>query len=762
QSKKLMDSVLQYEDFPILIETWRTCLQDEFDLDNLRTVLTDLASGSTAWTEIHMNYPSPMARSESWQQINQYMYMDDTPQSGKTSMLRSDLLQDLVFTPGLRPAVSRELVERFELKRKRLHPGYSPDTAQDLLDWVKERLVIPEPEWKALLHAIRTDHDLAPDDILEPVSNKLLVVKQPNTSPMVIAREKASTIVTTLYGPSSDAQIESILPNAAAGDTPRIPTIPRDGEGADDNDDGLADLIGEWLQFYGPVTLRFIHTTLGIALARLSQAMDDLIDTRKVIAGQLIEDDSDNDAYLCDSENYESLLRIKRKESEPSFEPMDIGWLPLFLADHQGVTGHGNGHGSGIDGLSNCMEQLLCFAAPAELWETEILPARLQPYDISWLDSTMQESDLIWIGSQNHRIAFCFESDLDLIPEEMGSIQHDDRHEETSPAESDNPGTDRNDKPRTDAWSGLFPRVEGRYDFSTLLETSSHNTAELTEILWDAVWQGSVTNDTSVTLRRGIENHFKAAPAAKEKSRPSTRGGRFRSRTRFSKWKGGLPSSGYWRIIPTPESETDLLETEEIKKERVRLLLDRYGILFRELLLRELPALRWSSLFRSLRLMEFSGEVMTGCFFDDIPGPQFISHQALQRLGQNMAEDSIYWINATDPASLCGIQLEKIKGTLPRRVSGTHLVYRGNRIVAVSKRNGRSLSFDVPPDDPQIDEIQAFLDHLLTRRFQPLRQITIETINEVGAAQSEYVDSLRIRFEVIIDYKNVVLYKRSV
>ena len=123
QSKKLMDSVLQYEDFPILIETWRTCLQDEFDLDNLKTVLTDLESGSTAWTEIHNDYPSPMAQSESWQQLNQYMYMDDTPQAGKTSMLRSDLLQDLVFTPDLRPTVSRELVEIFELKRKRLYQG---------------------------------------------------------------------------------------------------------------------------------------------------------------------------------------------------------------------------------------------------------------------------------------------------------------------------------------------------------------------------------------------------------------------------------------------------------------------------------------------------------------------------------------------------------------------------------------------------------------------------------------------------------------
>jgi ATP-dependent Lhr-like helicase len=249
---------------------------------------------------------------------------------------------------------------------------------------------------------------------------------------------------------------------------------------------------------------------------------------------------------------------------------------------------------------------------------------------------------------------------------------------------------------------------------------------------------------------------------APQRIRPSTRGRRFSSRTRFSEWKSALPSSGYWHIIPPSESETDLLETEELKKERVRLLLDRYGILFRELLLKELPALRWASLFRSLRLMEFSGEVLTGCFFNGIPGLQFISHQAFQRLRQNLAEESTYWINATDPASLCGIQLEEVRGTLPKRVAGTHLVYRGNRIVVVSKRNGRSMSFNVPPDDPQINEYLGFLSHLLARQFKPLRQITIETINEVNAANSEYVDSLSLRFEVIIDYKNVILYRKRV
>lgn len=105
QSQKLMDSVLKYEDFPILLETWRTCLQDEFDLQSLRLVLDELASGVIRWTQVKTAMPSPMAQNVAWNQINHYMYQDDQPPSGKISNLNRDLLQQVVFTPGLRPGI---------------------------------------------------------------------------------------------------------------------------------------------------------------------------------------------------------------------------------------------------------------------------------------------------------------------------------------------------------------------------------------------------------------------------------------------------------------------------------------------------------------------------------------------------------------------------------------------------------------------------------------------------------------------------------
>ena len=112
-----------------------------------------------------------------------------------------------------------------------------------------------------------------------------------------------------------------------------------------------------------------------------------------------------------------------------------------------------------------------------------------------------------------------------------------------------------------------------------------------------------------------------------------------------------------------------------------------------------------------------------------------------------------------DPASLCGAKLDSIKGNLPKRVAGTHLVYHGTRLVAVSRRNGRDLIFNVSPDDPHLPEYLGFLRHMLTRQFQPVRQITIDTINDEKATGSPYLDVLRTFFDVQRDYKNVTLYR---
>jgi ATP-dependent Lhr-like helicase len=739
RSQKLLDAVLQYDDFPILLETWRTCLQDEFDWESLKQVLTEVEAGSISWTEVHTDHPSPFAQSDWWRQVNQYMYMDDSPRSEKTSKLRGSLIRDVIFTPGLRPTVSPELVERFELKRQRLSSGYSPQTARELLDWVGERVAIPQREWAGLLRAMRKDHGVDPDLLILQLRDKLLQFHPADAvEPLVAAREMFFRILPTFYGPEKPVHVQSL--NNALSTPEKIEDAVYEGR-----NEKWASLLGEWLQFYGPKTVEFVRRTLGVENERLQWALEDLIDSQKALQGHLVSEGEPDE--ICDSENFEILLRLARAESVPTFEPLAIEWLPLFLAHHQGLTKPL----SNVEGLYLRIEQLLCYPAEAATWEEEILPARLHPYDPSWLDTLIQEEDLKWIGNEGHRITFCFESDLDLLQEALP------KRADLPPNEVA-PGDGETFQRGTTSLANLFPDAAGRYAFSTLLRLSKGGSSELAQRLWDGVWQGRVTNDSFLALRRAVMNKFKFPDTNPRDAGKFRR--RVSSRARLARRTEGRFFAGNWHLLTSPDFSDDLLEEEERRKDRVRLLLDRYGILFRELLQRELPALRWSSVFRSLRIMELSGEVMAGVFFHGIPGPQFISHQAFRSLQQKLDEETVYWINAADPASLCGIQLDSMRGMLPPRVESTHLVYRGDKVVVESKKNGRDLTFNIPPDDSNFPEYMVSLRHLLIRQFQPVRRIAIETINGEKAPQSPYLPALRISFDVIVDYQYVNLYRK--
>jgi len=80
-----------------------------------------------------------------------FMYMTDTPKATKTSNLREDLLQEVVFSAGLRPSITLALVVHFVNQRQRLLPGHRPEDSDDLEDWIKERSLLPISEWQGLI-----------------------------------------------------------------------------------------------------------------------------------------------------------------------------------------------------------------------------------------------------------------------------------------------------------------------------------------------------------------------------------------------------------------------------------------------------------------------------------------------------------------------------------------------------------------------------------------------------------------------------------
>ncbi len=302
---------------------------------------------------------------------------------------------------------------------------------------------------------------------------------------------------------------------------------------------------------------------------------------------------------------------------------------------------------------------------------------------------------------------------------------------------------------------------EGRYPFVDLLKRSNRSPEAAWALLWEGVWNGRYANDTFAAVRRAAWNRF----------RPDTRGlaglagretGRRPSQRRAGRIerRAAAPFPGNWYRLERPAREDDSLSRDERNRERVRMLLDRHGIVFRELLRREFPALGWAALFRTLRVMELAGETVAGLFFLDLPGPQFMSRESFRLLEGGLDAGKIHWMNAADPASLCGAGLEGLRNPLPSRMVGNHVVYRGTECVVVSRRHGGELEIRVPPDDPDLPRLFGFIEVMLSREFMSLSDVRVRAINGEPARSSAYRPVFESLFDVVDEPRGWVLYAK--
>ncbi len=708
RAKRLLETAARYNDFPIVLETWRTCLRDDFDIESLAMLLDELETGRIRYSEVTTASPSPFAENGLFHLTNELMYADDKAASGGTSKLDEDLLREAVRSPELRPEIPAEVIRTFERKAQRVFPGYAPATASDLLEWLKDRLFVPETEWRTLLEAIDRDHGGA-EAMLAELADKVATLALPDGGGAgTVALESLPRLLRAFALAPEDIRA------ARLGGEPlsRWPKARSTAKAQDE--DPLAVWLGEWLRFYGPITARAIRERFPLSEERLSEVLDQLIES-----GAMTVDAE----RFCDAENMEMLLRLTRRAARPQFEPLPAEALPLFLAQWQSVAAHNEGP----DGLQRALEGLFGYPVSAPLLESELLPARVAKYQPPLLDEVFAASDLVWMGLPKKRAFFASSFAVDLFAASRPAKEEDA--------------------------TALFPDPRGRYDFSMLAEHTGLSTTELTQKLWAEVWAGRASNDSFGALRKGIETKF----AAIEPAQGRKAGAR---RASFRAWKSSRAYPGNWYRVTADGEEGDALDAEETNKERVRVLLERHGILFRALLSHELPRLRWGALFATLRRMELAGELLTGYFFDDLPAPQFIAHDAFQRLQRGLDEEAVYWLNACDPASLCGVDVPRLKQGLPRRLPTNHLVYHGRRLVIVSTGNAKRLDIRVAYDNPHLPAYLAFLEHLLSRSFAPLPRLSISSINGEKAPASPYVALLRQGFEVSVDPKAVTLWRR--
>lgn len=772
RAKKLLENVAASQDFPVVLETWRTCLQDEFDLEALRARLEELAHGQVEVTDCVTTAPSPFAAGLSWNLTSQLMYEDDRPEGGAGSALGMNLLRDLIDASDLSARVQAEAGEELRAKLQRIAPDYAPRPGVELVEWVKERLLLSALEWDELVDAVARDAGCSRADILaHPEVGERLVA--------LVAEEGSDTDEPQwiLALESLRAWWQALAPSLSEADlVGRIRPISSAVESAHETLDltrlppseaSSTDVLSHWLSFYPPLPSEELARRLGSEIGTVRAALEPLTEDGSVVEGPLVA--GHDEPHLCDAENLERLLRLARRSRQPSLEPIPVDQLPHFLAVHQGIAPQA----SDVDGLQAALETLFGYSAPAATWESDLLPARLDPYRSSWLDSLMQEGELVWHGTGERKLTFLLHSDLDLLavwqsPDDSEGTEDesDDPHLDPEATSEGHPNPPA-DSPSRASDPTLDPAAIERSLIEALGRGAALTVGELARAtalrpsdvetgLWRLAWQGRSSNDSFSAVRRGVSRKFQATS-------PTPRPTSGRGRTRRTRWRGTPPHVGRWMLLPGGASAKDngeapgLLENQAAARERARIVLHRYGIVFRSLLSREAPGFRWSDLFPSLRLMELSGEILSGHFFSGISGPQFATRRAVRTLRRGLPEDLIYWMSALDPAAPCGLGLTWTTPP-PRRLAGNHLVYQGSRLALVSERRGQRLTFHVPPDHPHLADYLEPLRRLLEAPGQA--SVEVEEINGEPARESPYRSGLAAHFHLTAGARTLRLWRR--
>ena len=349
---------------------------------------------------------------------------------------------------------------------------------------------------------------------------------------------------------------------------------------------------------------------------------------------------------------------------------------------------------------------------------------------------------LTWRGAGRERLTFGFD-------DELGSLA---------------PST-----PETSEILSLFKDPSARYTFAQLMDASGMDADAFNALFWKAVWAGQVVADSVMPLAVGAAERFRLTAGASSPSQlpGHTRTHRVRrqARQRARRVAQGWP--GNWRLVnlpqdtPTsassssPDPFVNPIDTLEAAKDLSRVLLDRYGFVNRDIAAREGGGFRWRELFRALRVMELSGEVVAGLFFANLAGPQFALPGAIRQLGRMTPDrQPTFWVNAVDPIAPTGLGLDW-EG-LPQRRAQNHLGFHAGELAFVVENGGRRLHIHLEPDDPGLDALAMQLGLILRGN----RRIAIETINDLPARQSPYLETLGRHMDLAHDHRGVYAERR--
>lgn len=625
-------------DHPLVREVMKDALTEAMDVEGLKRVIADISSGAIECRAVDTAAPS--AFSHEILNANPYAFLDDAPleeRRARAVELRRSLPESLVGEVGrLDPAAIAQV-------RSEAWPDVRD--ADELADALQTFVGLPE--------------SFAPPDG-EPVS-----VSWASLFGQLESGGRAARAINNgaAYWVPAEKAItfraifpESQFARAVDGIEEKVPA----------REDAIWEMARGWMGHLGPVSAIRLAQILGAAQEDIGQALLRLEASGSILRGHFTRPDGDE---WCERRLLSRIHRLTLGTLRAQIAPVTPAQFMEWLLHWQHLAPGTQARGE--RGLLEVLRQMQGFEIPASSWEPQILARRVADYDPQLLDRLCLTGAVGW-GRRSPHPAIVAQAEGDeereaarqrVVPSSVAPISFFLREEADwiglgSPA----PG----DRPAGLSHAGRqvleFLEQRGASFFADIVRGSGRLKSEVETALWELVAAGRVTADGFDNLRALID--------------PKRRSGQGRGRTTRPRH-----STGRWSVLFSAEAPDRLRATSSICKA----LLERYGVVFRELTVRESFPLKWRELLQAFRRMEDRGEVRGGRFVDGFLGEQFALPVAVESLramrnAPSSAEHAV--LAAADPLNLVGII---IPGERVPVLSKQRIILRGGTFAATAQ-----------------------------------------------------------------------------
>ena len=366
KAQSLLQVARRYPAFPVVLETYRECLQDVFDLPALKGLLQGLRTRQIDVVDAETASASPYAASLLFDYVATYMYEDDTPAAERRAQALSldrDLLKELLGQEEL-----RDLIDPGALAEVEGQLRGEPRTPDELHDVLRRRGDLRVDEY--------------PDDLAEPLlAERRAVQIRVAGEERLIAAEDAGR-----YRDGVGAMPPGGLPEVflEADDAP------------------LESLVRRFARSRGPFTTAEANARFG---RDVEPVLRELERRDELVRGELRPGGTERE--WCDPEVLRRLRRASLAALRREVEPAEQAAFGRFLPSWQGVDRRAS--------LREALVPLQGLALPVALWESDVLPRRVPDYRPEQLDALCASGEVVWVGAGLDRVAVYFREDAPAL-----------------------------------------------------------------------------------------------------------------------------------------------------------------------------------------------------------------------------------------------------------------------------------------------------------------------------------------------------------